>query len=333
MDGRWSPFDSDVRLRLEDHQTGHGGYVMTVVQQESSFRHLALHYASAEQFVQEIEDFLHPGLANGEPALVVVESGKIPLLETRLGEHVNIVSMEEVGRNPGRIISLWQDFLDSHEQTGETVWGVGEPIFPGRSQDELVECQIHERLLNLAFARSHVGFNLACPYDVGSLPIEVIRESEKSHAWLGDSKSPDFHDGNGRFLSGLLSPPSPGATAHRIARDELSALRRLVKERAQAAGVDQKRVVDLQLAVSEIAVNSVLYSGGGEMLLWNAADRFFCEVRDKGTIADPLVGRFRPHSKIERGRGIWLAHQLADLVQIRSGPQGTTIRLTFDCNT
>lgn len=305
---------------------------MTAVQQESSFRHLALHYGSAEQFVREIEDFLHPRLATGEPALVVVESAKIPLLETRLGENVNLVAMEEVGRNPGRIISLWQDFLDTHDPT-ETVWGVGEPIFPSRSPDELVECQIHERLLDLAFARPQVSFNLACPYDVGSLPMEVIRESEKSHAWLGARKSPEFHDRNGGFLGGPLSPPSPGATAHRIARDELSALRRLVKESAQAAGVDHTRLADLELAASEIAVNSVLYSGSGEMLLWSAADRFFCEVHDKATIDDPLVGRFRPHPKTERGRGIWLAHQLADLLQLRSGPQGTTIRLAFNCNT
>ena len=27
------------------------------------------------------------------------------------------------------------------------------------------------------------------------------------------------------------------------------------------------------------------------------------------------------------GRGLWLANQLADLIQIRSAPEGTTIRL------
>lgn len=66
------------------------------------------------------------------------------------------------------------------------------------------------------------------------------------------------------------------------------------------------------------------------MLLWRESDRFQCEFRDRGTIQDLLVGRFRPAPRERRGRGIRLAHQLADLLQLRSGPLGTRIRLSFN---
>ena len=42
--------------------------------------------------------------------------------------------------------------------------------------------------------------------------------------------------------------------------------------------------------------------------------------------ASPLIGREQPAGDLEGGRGIWMAHHLCDLVQIRSGEAGTVIR-------
>jgi anti-sigma regulatory factor (Ser/Thr protein kinase) len=301
---------------------------MRSAQLDRPFRHQALHYGSDEQFVREIESFLQQAANSGDPALVVVEASKLPMLTSRFDENVNLMAMEEVGRNPGRIISLWQDFLDIHKTSG-AVWGVGEPIFPGRSPDELVECQIHERLLNLAFAGAPTHFNLACPYNISLLSADVISESKGSHTFLGGQASPAFHL-NGGFMSGLLSLPPLDATTYLTARNDLPAMRDLITAKGREAGVAEQRLADVVLAASEIAVNSILYSGGGEMLLWRETHRFLCEFRDKGTIEDPLVGRFRPAPRERRGRGIWLAHHLADLVQLRSGPGGTTVRLSFN---
>jgi hypothetical protein len=44
-------------------------------------------------------------------------------------------------------------------------------------------------------------------------------------------------------------------------------------------------------------------------------------------ITDPLVGRGLLSDVTEHGRGIWMANQLCDLVQIRSSSFGTTVRL------
>ena len=50
-----------------------------------------------------------------------------------------------------------------------------------------------------------------------------------------------------------------------------------------------------------------------------------------GFIEDQLIGLRRPKITEERGRGIWFAHQVSDLIQLRSNPSGTTVRIMFDC--
>jgi anti-sigma regulatory factor (Ser/Thr protein kinase) len=51
------------------------------------------------------------------------------------------------------------------------------------------------------------------------------------------------------------------------------------------------------------------------------------EIRDSGRIDDPLVGRGTVDLTSEHGRGIWMANQLCDLVQVRSTGGGTQVRL------
>jgi anti-sigma regulatory factor (Ser/Thr protein kinase) len=78
---------------------------------------------------------------------------------------------------------------------------------------------------------------------------------------------------------------------------------------------------------NELATNSIRHGGGsGHFELWRVGDRVICEVTDRGWIRDPLVGRVEPADDSESGRGVWLANQLCDLVQIRTTPAGTTVR-------
>jgi hypothetical protein len=50
-------------------------------------------------------------------------------------------------------------------------------------------------------------------------------------------------------------------------------------------------------------------------------------VIDAGYIDQPLAGRECPRPGDATGRGLWLANQLCNLVQIRSSADGTTVRL------
>jgi len=67
--------------------------------------------------------------------------------------------------------------------------------------------------------------------------------------------------------------------------------------------------------------------GGGTLRVWREPDAVVCEVRDRGFIRDPLVGRMAPPIEQYGGRGLWIVNQLCDLVQIRSAPSGTVVRV------
>ena len=47
-----------------------------------------------------------------------------------------------------------------------------------------------------------------------------------------------------------------------------------------------------------------------------------------GRLTDPLAGRRRPDPLGGGGMGLYLVQQLCDLVQIRTGPAGTTVRVS-----
>src|SRR5215208_2558869 len=111
------------------------------------FSHEVLFYAGQAEFLDRMAAFVREGIAAGEPVLVMVTADKVDALRAELGseaQHVEFADMGEVGRNPGRIISAWNDFAAEHAGGGVRLRGIGEPIFASRAADELVECQHHE---------------------------------------------------------------------------------------------------------------------------------------------------------------------------------------------
>src|SRR5688572_5001209 len=142
----------------------------------ATFHHEALFYDGDDDFVDRCRLFVEDGLDRDEPVLVMVGSRKLDLLRHALGDRageVYFADMEVVGRNPARIIPAWGRFVadQSESPAGAGMRGIGEPIWADRNPDELVECQLHESLLNMAFAAAD-SFQLICPYDTSALPAE-----------------------------------------------------------------------------------------------------------------------------------------------------------------
>lgn len=105
-------------------------------------------------------------------------------------------------------------------------------------------------------------------------------------------------------------------------------MRSLVLRHASQAGLPAKRAEDLVLAVSEVAANTVRHTrSSGTLTIWHDKTELVCEVQDDGTILDPHVGSRRPAPDATGGHGLWLVRQLCDLVEIHSGPNGTTVRM------
>jgi anti-sigma regulatory factor (Ser/Thr protein kinase) len=105
-------------------------------------------------------------------------------------------------------------------------------------------------------------------------------------------------------------------------------VRALTHRQAVAAKLPADRAADLVLAVNEVATNSLRYGGGKHTFrAWTDAKTAVCEVTDGGYIADPLADRQRPAEDDDAPRGLWFANQVCDLVQVRSKPGSTTVRL------
>ena len=89
------------------------------------------------------------------------------------------------------------------------------------------------------------------------------------------------------------------------------------------------RLDPLMITVHELAVNTILHGGGaGLMSLWTTEHDLVVQIDDGGRITDPLVGR-RPPGPFEIGHGLQVVHQVADLVRVHSGSDGTTVRACF----
>ena len=299
------------------------------------YRHEALLYAGRDQLLDGAEAFIADAVAAGEPTLVALDAGAVDALRSRIGPtpgQVFFVDMHVLGHNPARLIPAWRDFLDEHGADSPRVRGIGEPIWADRDPDELAECQHHEALLNAAFTGRSLW--LLCPYDTDTLGPAVLEEAWRTHPVVrtGDDvrPSPTFPgaDALAAPLAGPLDDPPPGAATVVLGPEDLGRLRRFVAERAAGAGLPAERVDDLVLAANEMGANSLLHGGGlGTVRVWEDGDAVVCEFRDAGRLGDPWAGRWRPPTSETGGRGLWLANQLCDLVQVRSDDGGTVVRL------
>lgn len=297
---------------------------------DTDFRHDAVIYANEDEFLGATVPFVFEALEAGEPTLVAVSRENTTLLAAELGgtaAAVFFADMETLGRNPARIIPFWQEFVDRHE--GERVRGIGEPMWPGRAPPEIDECQRHECLLNVAFGDS--AWSLLCPYDGCRLPDRVLRKVAAAHrcvTFAGVSEAGAGSPAESDCFEGTFAGRPAGAEALEFGLEDLAAVRRQVERAAGQAGLASLHAGDLAVSASELAANSVAHGGGaGTLRTWIEDERVVVEVEDGGTISEPLVGRVRPKISQKGGRGLWLANQLCDLVQIRSGPAGTTVRL------
>jgi anti-sigma regulatory factor (Ser/Thr protein kinase) len=301
-----------------------------------AFRHEVLFYVGLEGFVDRTAPFILGAVAEDEPILVVVSAKKIDMLRSELGaaaDRVAFADMAEVGRNPARIIPAWHEFVSQKGDLGRRCRGIGEPIWAGRTAEELVECERHEALLNLAFLDAPLW--LACPYDRLALAPAVIEEAHRTHPLVWDEEGD--HDVSDVFpgLAAVAGPfdrplSEPEGRPDEIAFDvtDLPMVRATVERAAIDSDLNLTRGEDLVIAASEIATNSIRHGGGrGLLRIWQQGDTVVCEVRDGGRLDKPLAGRQRPVDEQGSGFGLWLANQVCDLVQIRSFEAGTVVRL------
>lgn len=301
---------------------------------QQSYRHEALLWHTAEDFTDTLVAFVDEGLDAGEPVMVAVTPQHTAWLQDALGERaaqeVQFVDMMALGQNPARIIPAWRDFVETEAADRGPVRGIGEPIWPGRHAEELLECQLHEALLNVAIEPA-TPLWLICPYDAASLDADVLEEAARSHPVLVEAGS---HRGSahyvGRphadalFAAGLSVPRGRPQVASYTA-DTIHRLLAYAKLELWITGLSAERAAQLAAATDLLARGS-LHRGAADVSIriWSDPDAVVCEVSDDAPVSDPLHGRSLP---VDEHEGLWRANQACDLVQLRSAEGRTTVRI------
>jgi anti-sigma regulatory factor (Ser/Thr protein kinase) len=300
--------------------------------ERSGLEHLAMLYGDPRQYLAGACAFLEAGDEAHEALMVAIPGAKIEPLRAALGgtaDRVRFLDMNELGRNPGRIIPEVGDWIDG--QGDRRCRFIGEPIWPQRSEAERIEATRHEALVNLAFADAAVS--ILCPYDFAGLDARVLADAERTHPHLicgSDHRvSAAYADPLDVWLDPAPSPPEPEETMATLSlAGNLGKARRIAEACGRAMGLSSAAAHDLVLAVDEAATNALRHGAPpAELRVWREPAGIVCEVTDHGRLEDPLAGRRRPAPDWPSGRGLWLINQLCDLVELRPVAGGTAIRM------
>jgi anti-sigma regulatory factor (Ser/Thr protein kinase) len=294
-------------------------------------RHVVFFYRGIADYRAAIAGFVRTGLARKEPVFVAVPQPGAAVPDWPAGHSalVTVTDMAQLGRNPARLIGALRSFADRHR--GRRPLIVTESVWPGRPAAEMCEAARIDALIDQAL----IGLQatLMCPYDAAGLPPDAIADATRAHQWRFESdvvvlsQGYSGHDSAPAACRLPLTEPPPGAQLVRY-RTDLRPVRAMVTAACERAGLSAMRATDMTLAVSELAANTLQHTRAeGVAQAWQAGGELVCQISDSGFISDPLAGFLQPQPDQPGGHGLWLVNQICDLVEVRSGQEGTVIRL------
>src|SRR5271170_276348 len=309
---------------------------------EGTFRHWACVYDGDQQFLQTAVPFLAEGLAVGEPVLAVTTPAHLELISAALGARGGDVDYAEsafFGRRPPQRVAAfyryWATYAAAREGTGadSRVRILAEPVWAGRSSREIAAWTRMESALNVVLAPTSIS--MTCPYDTRTLGPDIVSGALRTHPAqiMGPCVRPsaDFTDPAEFVRSCDTGPlPDPPAEAAAFSFDgDLRGLRRFIAGRAAAYGVAGDRADILVLAVSEVgAYLKNQGPGTAAVRTWEQPGAVVCDFREPGiSIGDPFLGLRPARLEPGDGDGLWLANQICDWMEIRSGADGCRIQL------
>lgn len=309
------------------------------------FTHRVLPYDGVEEFLGGAVPFLRDGVDTGDRVLAVCGSAQRMLLRDALGPAAGAVQFRDAAtwyHHPSRTLADCLGDADESSRQGRRLRLLGEPAWASRSPLEVVEWERAEALLNVAIRGT--GATVLCPY-AASLPAGVVAAARKTHPETVRGtralRNPGFIDPwtfCARCDADPLPPPPSGAdTLELDARPDLFWLRAWVTDCARPTPLPEEGLQRLLVAATEVVTNALRHGAPPVVLrMWtDASDRepaLLCEVADAGHWP-PGAGYGllppRPAGDSPSGGrfGLWAVRLLCSTVQIRTGDEGTVVRL------
>lgn len=300
----------------------------------STFVHQGCVYTSDDDFLRMAVPFIDEGLRREEPVLVTTTPANLGLVQTALGRHARNVDYAEsafFGRRPPQRVAAFTGYRHRHPGAPR-VRILAEPVWEGRSARQVEAWECMESALNAVLAGT--GIHMVCPYDARALEPEIVGNALRTHPHLVDgtdvAASPGYTEPVA-FVRGRAAPlavrPADAVTVP--CTGDLARMRHTVVLETALLGLAGERLMIFAAAVGEL-LTGVSGTGGRRpsVALWGRPGEVVCDVDLPATASlDPFIGLHPPTLDPRPGDGIWLARQICDHLDVRSGPGGTTIRL------
>lgn len=301
--------------------------------------HRALVYQDARHFDEAVVAFVRDGLERDEQTLVFAVPEKLERLRSALGPaaraDVDFIDADAMYHRQGQILRAAKDHLDVATAGGRPARLVAEQALASRSAAEVAYYLRLEAASNAIFASYPV--TVLCPYDGSTLPASVLEGCHRTHPELfdgaGTRPSQAFVDPESFVVESLcpVEPPADAAAFSFDRAEDLAAARSFLQARAEAASLGTTAVAELVTGANEILTNAILH-GEGPRQLWVYLEEgtLVVHVRDRGRgFADPFAAYLPPDLRAELGggRGMWIAHQTSDALELVTDASGTDVRL------
>ncbi|MHA6794638.1 ATP-binding protein [Pseudonocardia bannensis] len=300
-------------------------------------RHAVGFHSSTDDLVGQMVPLVTAALDRGEPVALAVGPTTERALHDALGGSAGLIGLSEpdtVTRGSGQTMAA-RRARELRELTAGAV-----PVtvvsehnsrldgFDGRYWTEW------DAAVNVAMGELPVS--LICFYPELPLHLEILDGARRNHPLVlagGELRHNPEHRCPRDVLRStpaaapmLLGPPDRALT---YTAWQLHEVRRAVEHLVTEAGsFEESRIEDIVLAVNEVATNAVEHgTSEAQIALWICEEGLVCEVHDGGDLTEPLPGLCAPHPSDPRGRGVWIARQLCDVLHVWRNADGTHVRM------
>jgi anti-sigma regulatory factor (Ser/Thr protein kinase) len=302
------------------------------------FVHTAVCHHTDDEFVGAVLPFVAEGLGRNDAVYVNLAPMRLEALRTALGRDEARVWWSDTRQwhpHPSQRLRAIRELVDAACSDGpRPLRFVGECAWAEGPAELTYEWERFEAVLNHALGDAPV--TMVCVYDAATLPAGVLERVASTHPLLGAGPfhpSPAFLGAEpflARHAHGPLSVPDDAWRSG--ARVTPTEARGRVRSLLLAGTLSPEVLDDIAVIVTELVTNAWAAGASAvECFCWHDADWVSVQIDDDGPgLADPLAGYRRPTSGVEEGRGLWIARQLADLVQIECRPDGTSVRARLE---
>ncbi|MFC5179803.1 sensor histidine kinase [Actinomadura harenae] len=302
-----------------------------------AFSHRVLPYDRADDLLDGVLPFLREGIESGDRVLAVTTLAMHMLLRDTLGADAAGVEFFESDKwyaHPARYLADTLALAETAAWQKRRLRVLGEPTWARRGPLELLEWQRVEAITNAAFTGT--GAALLCAYS-RSLSPGVVAASRQTHPETTRGTSTLANPGyqepwayNARLDATPLHPAPDDSYKLDIDVPDLYWIRAYVTNFARRTPLPEDDLQRLLVAVTEVVTNALRHGRPPITLrLWLEPGELVCEVTDHGHWTERTgFGLIPPKPVGGAGRfGLWAVRLLCSTVQIRTGRDGTTVRL------